>query len=99
MADHRLFVLLHLLTLCLIATHCAADSTFYSIWPLFPTDGTHFDGSNNQAITDELKKDLNNDATKLYVSRSERLSSTWYWYADLTPELFTKYKAFPGVRL
>lgn len=48
--------------------------------------------SSNQAVTDELKKDLGDDPTKLYISRTEALDYTWYWYADLTPELVEKYR-------
>ena len=54
--------------LCLVATCRAADPTFYSIWPLESLDGTSADGSSNQAITDALNADLNNDPTKLYIS-------------------------------
>ena len=89
----------YLFLLFLAVTDCVADPTFYSIWPLFNPDGTNADGSSNQKITDELKKDLNNDATKLYTSRTEALQSTWYWYAELTPDQHTKYQTFPGVRL
>jgi hypothetical protein len=60
-------------------------------------DGTSADGSSNQAITDALNADLNNDPTKLYISQSNSLSSTWYWYAELTDDLVTKYQSFPGV--
>ena len=76
-----------------------ADPTFYSIWPLFNPDGVNADGSSNQKITDELKKDLNNDDKKLYTSRTEALKSTWYWYAELTDDQLTKYRSFAGASL
>lgn len=97
MASKNPLFLLYLLLTCLTATCRAADPTFYSIWPLFNTDGTNEDGSNNQAITDALQADLNNDPTKLFISRSDSLSSIWYWYAELTDDLVTKYQTFAGV--
>ena len=89
--------LLYLFTFCLFAICRAANPTFYSIWPFENLNGISSDGSSNQAITDALNADLDNDSTKLYISQSDSLSSTWYWYAELTDDLVTKYQSFPGV--
>ena len=99
MAFNQIFLLLHVFVFCLVATCRATNPSFYSIWPMENQNGVSADGSSNEAITAALNKDLNNDVSKLYISQSPSLSSTWYWYAELTNDLVTKYQKFPGVSL
>lgn len=98
MASYHPFFSCFLFVLCLVAT-CRAADPFYSIWPLETLNGVSSDGSSNEAITAALNADLEKDPSKLYISQSPSLSSTWYWYAELTDDLLAKYKKFPGVRL